>query len=85
MLLEDASARGRRRGSPPFAGARVAEVLEEHEDARDLALSAKVLAWSEHDPAVEGTRAASPRAFARYLAARERRRRAGTEREAGER
>ena len=66
MLLEDAAredgAEDRRRSLEL-----VAEVLEEHEDARDLALSAKVRAWSEHDPAVEDTSGLAARVRSKLL------------------
>jgi hypothetical protein len=66
MLLEDAAredgAEDRRRSLEL-----VAEVLEEHEDARDLALSAKVLAWSEVDPAVEDTSGLAARVRSKLL------------------
>jgi hypothetical protein len=67
MLLEDAAredgAEDRRRSLEL-----VAEVLEEHDDARDLALSAKVLAWSERDPAVEDTSGLAARVRTKLLA-----------------
>jgi hypothetical protein len=66
LLLEDAAredgAEDRRRSLEL-----VAEVLEEHDDARDLALSAKVLAWSERDPAVEDTSGLASRVRTKLL------------------
>lgn len=66
MLLEDAAredgAEDRRRSLEL-----VAEVLDEHDDARDLALSAKVLAWSERDPAVEDTSGLAARVRTKLL------------------
>lgn len=66
MLLEDAAredgAEDRRRSLEL-----VAEVLEEHDDARELALSAKVLAWSERDPAVEDTSGLAARVRTKLL------------------
>jgi hypothetical protein len=66
LLLEDAAredgAEDRRRSLEL-----VAEVLEEHDDARDLALSAKVLAWSERDPAVEDTSGLAARVRSKLL------------------
>jgi hypothetical protein len=66
LLLEDAAredgAEDRRRSLEL-----VAEVLEEHDDALDLALSAKVLAWSERDPAVEDTSGLAARVRTKLL------------------
>jgi hypothetical protein len=46
----------------------VAEVLEEHEDARDLVHTAKVLAWSEADPEVEDTSGLAARVRTKLIA-----------------
>lgn len=65
-LLEDAAredgAEDRRRSLEL-----VAEVLDEHEDARDLAHSAKVLAWSADEPAVEDTSGLAARVRTKLL------------------